>query len=312
MTTRPVTAPTARSSAVTALPSDRPASVGQIRAGRTTSAWEAFRKSPAAIVGAAIVAILIFVGIAGPWLAPYDPVELDILATNSPPTLAHPFGTDDFGRDIFSRVILGTGNTLGLAGASVLVAAVLGVTLGLSAGFYGRWVDAAIMRVADVLLAFPGLLLALVLVTIIGPSAPTIVAVLAVTHLPRYARLIRSVVLTLRQREYVQAAHVLGAGSVRIMLRHLLPNSIAPLIVYATLDLGWMIVAVAGLSFLGFGLQPPAQSWGSLLAEGRQFLAVAPWIATFPGLAIAISVLALNIAGDGLRDALDPRLRHHI
>jgi peptide/nickel transport system permease protein len=296
----------------TASATELSASPGQTRTGRRTSAWEVFSKSPAAVVGAAIVALLIVVGLTGPWLAPYDPVELDLLATNSRPTLAHPFGTDDFGRDIFSRVILGTGNTLGLAGGAVLLAALLGVALGLSAGYYGGWVDVAIMRVADVLLAFPGLLLALVLVTIIGPSAVTIVVVLAVTHLPRYARLIRGVVLTLRQREYVQAARVLGARSGRIMVRHVLPNSIAPLIVYATLDLGWMIVAVAGLSFLGFGLQPPAQSWGSLLAEGRQFLALAPWIATFPGLAIAISVLALNIAGDGLRDALDPRLRHQI
>ena len=158
----------------------------------------------------------------------------------------------------------------------------------------------------------PGLLLALVLVTIIGPSAATIILVLAVTHLPRYARLVRGVVLTLREREYVQAARVMGATGDRIMVRHLLPNSVAPLIVYATLDLGWMITAVAGLSFLGFGLQPPEQSWGSLLAEGRQFLAVAPWIATFPGLAIAVSVLALNIVGDGLRDALDPRLRNQL
>ena len=296
----------------TASASELPASPGLARASRRTSAWEVFSKSPAAIAGAAIVALLIVVGLTRPWLAPYDPVELDLLATNSRPALAHPFGTDDFGRDIFSRVILGTGNTLGLAGGAVLLAALLGVALGLSAGYYGGWVDVAIMRVADVLLAFPGLLLALVLVTIIGPSAATIIVVLAVTHLPRYARLIRGVVLTLRGREYVQAARVLGARSGRIMVRHVLPNSIAPLIVYATLDLGWMIVAVAGLSFLGFGLQPPAQSWGSLLAEGRQFLALAPWIATFPGLAIAISVLALNIAGDGLRDALDPRLRHQI
>jgi peptide/nickel transport system permease protein len=292
----------------------RPAAAAPSR--RATSgrvaAWEVFGKNPAAVVGGLVVALLVLVGLAGPWLTPYDPLELDLLATNSRPTLAHPFGTDDFGRDILSRVILGTRNTLGLAGGSVVLAGLLGVTLGLCAAYYGGWTDGVIMRVTDVLLAFPGLLLALVLVTIIGPSAATIVLVLAVTHLPRYARLIRGVVLTLRQREYVQAARVLGATSSRVMVRHLLPNSIAPLIVYATLDLGWMITAVAGLSFLGFGLQPPEQSWGSLLAEGRQFLALAPWIATFPGLAIAISVLALNIVGDGLRDALDPRLRHQL
>jgi peptide/nickel transport system permease protein len=289
-----------------------PVESGQRAVSHRVAAWEVFGKNPAAVVGAIVVGLLVLVGLVGPWITPYDPLDLDLLATNSRPTLAHPFGTDDFGRDILSRVMLGTRNTLGLAGGSVALAGLLGVGLGLCAAYYGGWTDSLIMRVTDVLLAFPGLLLALVLVTVIGPSAATIVLVLAVTHLPRYARLIRGVVLTLRQREYVQAARVLGATSGRIMLLHLLPNSIAPLIVYATLDLGWMITAVAGLSFLGFGLQPPEQSWGSLLAEGRQFLALAPWIATFPGLAIAVSVLALNIVGDGLRDALDPRLRHQL
>src|SRR3712207_1124988 len=181
--------------------------------------WRVFGTNPAAVASAIVVVALVLVGVAGPWLAPYDPVEMDLLATNSPPTRAHPFGTDDFGRDVFSRVILGTRSTLGLAGSAVVLAGLLGVTLGMCAAYFGGWIDAVMMRVADVLLAFPGLLLALVLVTIIGPSALTIVVVLAITHLPRYARLVRGVVLTLRQREFVQAARALGAGPGRIMLR---------------------------------------------------------------------------------------------
>jgi peptide/nickel transport system permease protein len=257
-----------------------------------------------------IAALFALGGLFAPWLAGSDPTEMDLAATTVPPGLAHPLGTDDFGRDILSRLLWGTRSTLGLAGGSVALSAVVGGLLGLGAAYYGRWVDVLVMRAADVLLAFPPLLLALTLVTLIGPSAATIVGVLAVTHLPRYTRLIRGTVLSLRERDFVQAARALGAPGRRIMGRHLLPNSVAPLVVYASLDLGWMIIAVAGLSFLGFGLQPPTQSWGGLLAEGRQYLVVAPWIATFPGLAIALLVLALNFVGDGLRDALDPRVRH--
>jgi peptide/nickel transport system permease protein len=272
--------------------------------------WRTFGRHRAAVVGAAVAALLGLVGLLAPWISPYDPTEMDLLVTNAPPSLDHPFGTDDFGRDILSRVIHGARSTLGLAGGSVLLAALAGGLLGLSAGYSGGWVDQVVMRVVDVLLAFPALLLALTLVTFIGPSAATIIAVLAVTHLPRYARLIRGTVLSLREREFVQGARAIGASGPRIIARYLLPNSVAPLVVYATLDLGWMVTAVAGLSFLGFGLQPPEQSWGGLLAEGRQYLALAPWIATFPGLAIAFAVLAFNFVGDGLRDALDPRLRH--
>jgi peptide/nickel transport system permease protein len=264
----------------------------------------------AAVAGGVVAAIFALAGLLADWVAPYDPTAMDLAATNGPPSLAHPLGTDDFGRDVLSRIVHGARSTLGLAGGSVAVSAVLGGLLGLGAGYRGGLTDLLVMRAADVLLAFPPLLLALALVTLVGPSPATIVGVLAVTHLPRYTRLIRSTVLGLREREFVQAARALGAPAARIMGHHLLPNSVAPLLVYASLDLGWMVIAVAGLSFLGFGLQPPAQSWGGLLAEGRQYLVVAPWIAAFPGLAIALLVLAVNFVGDGLRDALDPRIRH--
>jgi peptide/nickel transport system permease protein len=277
---------------------------------RQVAYWRVFRQHRAAVAGGVIATLFALAGLGAPWVAPYDPTAMDLAATNAPPGLTHPLGTDDFGRDVLSRLLWGTRSTLGLAGGSVALSATLGGLLGLGAAYQGGWADLVVMRAADVLLAFPPLLLALTLVTLVGPSAATIVAVLAVTHLPRYTRLIRATVLSLREREFVQAARALGAPARRIMGRHLLPNSVAPLIVYASLDLGWMIIAVAGLSFLGFGLQPPAQSWGGLLAEGRQYLVVAPWIATFPGVAIALLVLALNFVGDGLRDALDPRLRY--
>lgn len=262
-----------------------------------------------ALLAGGFIVILIATSALAPWLAPFHPGSFDLANALKPPSLAHPLGTDDLGRDVLMRLMHGTANTLGMAGASVVVACSIGALLGLIAGYFGRWFDVAIMRSADVLLAFPGLLLALTLVTFIGPSVITIVSVLALTHMPRYSRLIRSVVLSLREREFVVAARAVGARPTRVIRRHLLPNAMAPLIVYATLDLGFTVTAVAGLSFLGFGLTPPAQSWGQLLAEGRRFTAQAPWMATFSGLAITLAVLSFNIVGDTLRDLLDPKLR---
>lgn len=293
---------------MTTLTATQHAPSGRMRASAGTLR-RLLRQHALAIVAGAFVLVLSIVSVLAPWIAPFHASSIDIASALKPPSLAHPLGTDDLGREILVRLLHGTTNTLGIAVASVLVAGTLGALLGLIGGYFGRWPDLAIMRGADVLLAFPSLLLALTLVTFIGPSVGTLVAVLGLTHMPRYARLIRSVVLSLREREFIVAARAVGARPARIIRVHLLPNSLAPLIVYATLDLGFAVTAVAGLSFLGFGLTPPAQSWGQLLAEGRRFTAQAWWMATFPGLTITLAVLSFNVVGDTLRDLLDPKLR---
>jgi peptide/nickel transport system permease protein len=267
------------------------------------------RNNALAIAAAVYLLTLTIVSTFAQWIAPFQVSSIDVANALLPPSLEHPFGTDELGHGLLTRLLHGTHNTIGLAGASVMVASSLGALLGMLSGYFGRWPDLVIMRASDLVLAFPGLLLALTLLVFIGPSAITIIVILGTTHMPRYVRLIRSVVLGLREREFVYAARAVGATSARIIGRHVLPNALAPLIVYATLDLGFVVAAVAGLNFLGFGLGPPAQSWGQLLAEGRAYTAHAPWMATFPGVVISLSVLSFNLIGDALRDALDPKLR---
>ena len=269
------------------------------------------RRDPLALGGAAVMVFLYLVALLAPFLAPYDPIaQNDIVATGYlSPSWEHWFGTDRFGRDVLTRMIYGARISLTIGFVAVAISIVLGTLVGALAGYYGGWIDAALMRFTDMVLAFPRLILLIMIVALFGASITLIILVLGLTQWPSSARLVRGEVLSLREREYIQAARALGFGNARIVMRHLVPNVLAPVIVAATLGIGNTIVMEAGLSFLGLGVQAPTPSWGNMVADGGQNLIGAWWVATFPGLAIVISVLAFNLLGDGLRDALDPRLR---
>ena len=266
------------------------------------------RRSWGARVGFAVLLLLILAAISAPLLAPFDPSDLgpDPLAA---PSAKHYFGTDFGGRDVFSRVVFGARLSLLVGLVAVGIASVVGVTAGLVAGFYGSWTDMLLMRTIDVMLAFPGILLALAIVSMLGPGLFNLMIAVGISAIPGYARLTRGSVLSAREELYVTAAHSVGVTNRRIMLLHILPNIFAPILVAATLGIGSAILSAAALSFIGLGDQPSTPEWGRMLSEGRQYLRDQAWIATFPGLAIMLSVLAMNLLGDGLRDALDPRLR---
>jgi peptide/nickel transport system permease protein len=261
-----------------------------------------------AMVGMAILAILLVVTVAGTRLAPYDPYYQDFTVQLTGPSGAHRLGTDQYGRDILARILYGTRSALAAGLVANGIATVLGVIVGLFAGFYGRWIDALLMRSTDIMLSFPYLLLALIIVSILGPGLTSAIIAIGIVYTPQFARLTRGTVLEAREHEYVEAARALGVPALSLMWRHILPNILAPIMVMATLTVGLAIVETAGLSFLGLGAQPPAADWGAMLADGRSYMLSAPWIATFPGLAILITVLGFNLLGDGLRDVLDPRL----
>lgn len=266
-------------------------------------------RRPTARVGAVIVAVFLLLTLIAPEIAPYDPYDQDFGAALQAPSLEHLFGTDQYGRDELSRVMYGSRTAL----LSILVAdgiaLFIGTTLGLVAGFYGGWVDTAAMRLVDVLLAFPYLLLALIIVASLGPSLFHSMIAIGIVATPVYARIIRGQVLAVRTTEFVLAARAIGGSAGRIMLRHVLPNSFTPILVMATLQAGTVVVETAGLSFLGMGAQPPSPDWGSVLAEGQGYFLTSWWIATFPGLAIFMVVLGFNLLGDALRDHFDPRRR---
>lgn len=266
-------------------------------------------RRPTARIGAIIVGIFLLLTVIAPEIAPYDPYDQDFGAALQEPSWDHPFGTDQYGRDELSRVMYGSRTAL----LSILVAdgiaLFIGTMLGLIAGFYGRWVDSAAMRLVDVLLAFPYLLLALIIVAALGPSLVHSMIAIGIVATPVYARVIRGQVLSVRTTEFVLAARAIGGSAMRIMLRHVLPNSFTPILVMATLQAGTVVVETAGLSFLGMGAQPPSPDWGSVLAEGQAYFLTSWWIATFPGLAIFMVVLGFNLLGDALRDHFDPRRR---
>jgi peptide/nickel transport system permease protein len=265
-------------------------------------------RSGSFVLGAAVVTVLAVAALAAPWLAHQDPQAMDMVHRLLPPGSAgHPLGTDNFGRDLFARLIYGARLSLGMAVVAVLGAAVLGVAAGMVAGFYGGLVDLLVMRVVDVCLGFPAIVLALALVAALGPGARNIVIALWSVFWTGYARVVRASVLSERTREYVEAVRAAGASDLRLMVRHILPNVAGPVIVLATLGLGNAILAESGLSFLGVGVQPPAPSWGWTLAYGMNYLRSDPWLATLPGAAIMLSVLGFNLMGDGLRDLLDPK-----
>jgi len=244
-----------------------------------------------------------------PALTPYNPIKTNQRVPLEPPSATHLMGTDRFGRDILSRVLWGGRLSLSIGLVSVSIAACSGIVLGLTAGYYGRRTDALIMRLTDLLLAFPGILLALAIVATLGGSLTNLMMAVGIAAIPEYVRITRGTVLSLMEREFVLAARVVGCRDHAIIFRHILPNVTAPLIVLATLGIAGAIITGSALSFLGLGIRPPAPEWGNMLAEGRQFLQHAWWVAFFPGLAIMLAVFSINLLGDGLRDALDPRLR---
>ena len=269
------------------------------------------RRNRPAIAGCAIIVLMYLVMLLAPLLSPYDPIAQDNVAQTSflPPSAAHWFGTDRFGRDVLSRVLYGARISLSIGFLATLISITLGTLLGAVAGYSGGRLDAALMRFTDMVLAFPRLILLILIVALFDASIPVIVLVLGLTQWPGTTRIVRGDVLSLREREFIQAARALGFGRARIVLRHLVPNVIAPVIVSATLGIGNTIVLEAGLAFLGFGPPAPTPSWGDMVNAGRDVLTQAWWVATFPGLTIVTVVLAFNLLGDGLRDALDPRLR---
>jgi len=262
-----------------------------------------------ALAGLIILCLLILTAIFAPWITQYNPVVIDPPQRTQPPSRDHWFGTDAFGRDIFTRVVYGARISLPVGLVAVSIAATVGAILGLISGYYGRFADGIIMRFIDIMLAFPNIMLALVIVAILGPSIRNVMIAVGIGEIPRYTRLIRGQVLSARELLYVEAAKVVGVPTSKIMYRHILPNVVSPVVVLATLSVGSAILAAAGLSFLGLGAQPPRPEWGAMLADGRQFLSSHWWVATMPGIAIAITVLSINMLGDGLRDILDPRIR---
>jgi peptide/nickel transport system permease protein len=272
-------------------------------------AWRQLRRNRSALAGLIVVCILVLSAIFAPWLAPHDPYQISLDNRLQPPGGAHILGTDELGRDILSRLFYGARVSLWVGIVTVAASGLIGVSGGVVAGYLGGYWDAVIMRIVDVFLAFPVILLAIAIVAVRGPGLNNVLIALALVYWTAYARVARSVVLTLREEEYTWAARTLGASPLRIMVRHLLPNAIAPLVVLASLGMGNAILAEAALSFLGLGIQPPEASWGSMLNFGMQFLRDASFLSTMPGLAIFVTVLGFNLLGDGLRDALDPRLR---
>jgi ABC-type dipeptide/oligopeptide/nickel transport system permease subunit len=273
------------------------------------NAWARFRRNRLALVGLALVVVLAASALLAPWLAPHDPARQSLIEKRARPGAKFLLGADEFGRDILSRVIYGSRVALLVGLLSAAIAVVGGLLLGTAAGFAGGWLDAVLMRAIEILLAFPYLLLALAIVAALGPGALNTTIAVGIWGVPAVTRIVRGSVLALRETEYVGAARALGAPAPALLRRHILPNIVPGLIVYATLFMANAILLEAALSFLGLGVQPPTASWGLMVSTGRDVLLVAPHVATVPGLAIMTAVLAFNLVGDGLRDALDPRLR---
>ncbi len=279
--------------------------------------WRSLRRNKAGLVGLAILAIIILLTLAAPWVAPHDPLAQDLSRRLQPPgwleggEWTNLLGTDHVGRDILSRVIYGARISLLVGFSSVLLAGIIGMVLGLLAGYYGGWLDDLISRIIDIQLAVPYLLLAVALVMILGSALRNLIFVLVLYGWTVYARLVRAEALSVREQDYVLAARTVGGSNERIIFRHILPNVVSPMIVMTTLELANMIIFEAGLSFLGLGVQPPTPSWGGMLSDGRDYIPAGMWWpATFPGLAISLTVLAVNLVGDWLRDLLDPRMKN--
>ena len=271
--------------------------------------WRKLRRRPLVLMAAAVVGGFVLAALAAPQLAPFDPVTPNLLAMRKPPSAVHRLGTDEVGRDVLSRLIWGARASLLAGVVSVSISLALGVPIGMAAGYLGRWVDALISRITDAMLACPFLILAIALAAFLGPSLTNAMIAIGISATPVFIRLTRAQVLAAKSEDYVEAARALGNPHLRIALRHILPNIVAPLVVQATLAIAAAVIAEASLSFLGLGQQPPAPSWGSMLNTARSYVDQAPWMAIWPGLSIFLLVLSFNLLGDGLRDALDPRHR---
>ncbi len=271
-------------------------------------AWDRLKKNKLGRMGLILVGILITTAILAPIIAPYSFKEQNILKRYQPPSRQHLLGTDELGRDILSRIIYGARISLQIGLISISISLLVGVTLGLIAGYYGGIWDMVIMRFMDIMLAFPAILLAIAIVAILGPQLQNAMIAISIVNVPRFARLIRSSTLSVKNSDYINAARGIGSNDLRIILYHVLPNSMAPLVVQTTLSIATAILEAAALSFLGLGAQPPTPEWGAMLSDARSSLQMAPWVAAFPGLAIMFGVLGFNLLGDGLRDALDPKM----
>ncbi len=274
--------------------------------------WRRFRRNRLALAGLALVAFLALTAALAPAIAPYDPLRVDLDRQFQPPSAQHLFGTDVYGRDLLSRIIFGARISLVIGFVPSILSMAIGATLGVLAGYYGRQVDAVIMRLADVVLAFPSLLLAMVVTYTLGASLYTLFIALSVVRWASAARVVRSQTLSVKERDFVLAARAVGVSDRRIMFRHIIPNCLAPILVLLTLNIPDAIMAEAGLSFLGVGAQPPTPSWGLMINEAQQYLFSAPWASILPGVAILLTVLGFNFVGDGLRDAMDPYLKNKL
>lgn len=272
-------------------------------------AWRRFRHHPPAMIGLGIIVTFVGLAIFAPVISPYDPNAQDLASSIQGPSGEHWLGTDQLGRDMATRLMYGARISLVIGVLAVLIGLVVGVPLGMVAGYYGGWADLAISRFADMMFAFTSILLALTLVAVLGVSLQNVIIAVGISVIPVIIRLVRSSVLSLREEPYVEAARALGASDLRIITRHVFRNSLTPVLVHGTLSIGVSILLAAGLGFLGLGVQSPTAEWGTMLGEGRQFIFSAPHLTTFPGIAIFLAILAFNLLGDGLRDALDPRMR---
>ena len=296
------------STLVTWLRDPNPASRWQSRLGQSYLSWLRLRRNPLAMVGLTITLVLILVAIFAPILSPHDPITQDLSRRLLPPlTPGNPLGTDDFGRDILSRILYGSRTTLYIVMLVILTAPVVGLVIGTVAGYFGGWIDVVLMRITDIFLAFPKLILALALVAVLGPGMENAVLAIALTSWPPYARVARAETLTVRSSDYIAAVKLQGAGAARIIWGHIIPMCLPSVIIRVTLDMAGVILTAAGLGFLGLGVQPPLPEWGLMISAGRKYLFEQWWVATMPGLAIFIVSLGFNLLGDGLRDVLDPK-----
>jgi peptide/nickel transport system permease protein len=289
------------------LTSERPASRRQARYAQFYRQWRALRGNPLALIGLAIVLGLLAIAALAPWIAPYDPLAQNLGQRLLPPSAAHWMGTDALGRDIFSRILHGTRITLAIVLLVVISVGPIGLLIGTLSGYFGGWIDTLLMRVTDIFLAFPRLVLALAFVAVLGPGIENAIIAIAFTAWPPYARVARAETLVIRNADYIAAVRLQGASHVRIVLRHVIPMCLPSVIVRTTLDMAGIILTAAGLGFLGLGAQPPSPEWGAMIATGREYIFDQWWVAAFPGIAICLVALGFNLIGDGLRDVLDAR-----
>ncbi|MDX5629748.1 MULTISPECIES: ABC transporter permease subunit [unclassified Brenneria] len=296
------------------LPSEPAVAAATLGENTIRSPWrdfiQVFIHNPMALISGGFILLLVLVAVFAPWLAPWDPMEPDWMALSAPPSAAHWMGTDDLGRDVMSRIIYGARISLYIGTFSVTLGMLAGIVLGLLAGYYGRWIDMLIMRGSDVLFAFPGMLLAIAVVAILGPGLNNVIIAVAIFSVPVFARIVRASTLTLKQAAYVEAVRCAGAPNRIVLMRHILPGTLPSVIVYFTMRIGTSILTAASLSFIGLGPEPDVPEWGNILAMSRSLMMAGLWhVSVFPGLAIFFTVLAFNLLGDALRDTLDPKLK---